>query len=126
MFHENHEKTAKNLAKSQSKESRPHREAYERILKKIEGSIQEEKSFNREWQESLKRLDEDEKKKQDIREAKNKKYLKPPKKKKAEKIIRYENGDNRVPQLCLNSCVIKGTAPAQTYTGKVVGGVRCV
>jgi hypothetical protein len=76
MFHENHEKTAKNLAKSQSKESRPHREAYERILKKIEGSIQEEKSFNREWQESLKRLDEDEKKKQDIREAMNKHYFK--------------------------------------------------
>ena len=52
-------------------QSPPHREAYDRILKTIEHSIQDEKLLNKEWQESLKRLDEDERKKQEIKQLKN-------------------------------------------------------
>ena len=57
-------------------ESPPHIQAYDRILKTIEHSIQDEKNLNKEWQESLKRLDEDDRKKQEIREAMNKHYFK--------------------------------------------------
>lgn len=54
----------------------PYNEAYLRIMKKIESSIQDEKNFDREWQESLKKLDDEERKKEELRAAMNRHYFK--------------------------------------------------
>lgn len=78
----NRESKLEILTKTQSpnsyfqKRTSPYSDAYSRILKKIEGSIQDERTYNREWQESLKKLDDDERKKEEIRAAMNKHYFK--------------------------------------------------